>query len=49
MGLVKQKGDVCSGTTQGWVCLGHVYKNLLEDVCIDYHFAKDDVGEFLKF
>jgi hypothetical protein len=49
MGLVKWKGDVCSGTTRGWVCLGHVYNNLLQGACIDYHFANDDVGEFLKF
>jgi hypothetical protein len=49
MGLVKWKGDVCSGTTQESVCPGHVDKNLVEDVCIDYHFPKDDVGEFLKF
>lgn len=49
MGLLKWKGDVHSGTTQGCVCLGHVFKNLLKNVCIDYHFAKDDVGEFFNF
>jgi hypothetical protein len=48
-GFSKMKGDVRSGTTQERVCPSHVDKNLLKDVCIDYHFAKDDVGEFLKF